>query len=427
MGKKKSELIGYSYTDEQIEYIVSSRNDGVSFQDIADQFNSEFSSEILRDKSPETIRGQYEKYKNIDFGRDNHLKAIRSSHSTKKSNSKTAKENRLLLDYMESSEEFLDSFKDVVKDFKFSLHKPVKKGKSKKKIKRAIFGKLSDLHIQSQIDEDELGGINRYGNLEEARRLAFYMREIGNYKKDHREETELILPLNGDLGAGIIHDQESTPLITTQFSAIVHLLLQGITYAAGKYNKVRVVGTSGNHLRLMHKGNKGRQTAQKWDNYSTMIYIALKHALKSYPNVTVEIPITPYALIEVLGHKYLITHGDTFLSVGNVGKNVSTDIIKNKVNDLMSGLGPIDCVVVGHVHVPLYTTLNNGTELVINGTMSGIDPFAQSIGIVKNNPCQVMFEATEKYPVGDVRFVKLQEADDNDELDSIIIPFKGKF
>lgn len=419
-------LVGYSWTDEQIRFIVEKRKKGYTFPEIADEFNSEFANEISRDKSPENIRMQYNKYADFDFSNDEMLKNIRSQHNARKARSKVAKENRLLLDELEGNEQFLDTFESLLKKYPLKVHKPIKLQK-KKKVKRAIFGKLSDLHIQAQIDGEELGGVNKFGNQEEARRLAFYMREIANYKQDHRDETELILPLNGDIGQGIIHDQESTPAMTTQFSAMLHLLSQSISFAATKYAKVRVVGVGGNHLRFMHKSNKGRQTSQKWDSFSTMLYVALRHALKDHKNVTVEIPTTPYALIDVLGHKYFITHGDTVLTVGNVGKTVSTDSIKNRVNDLISGLGPIDVVLVGHVHVPLYTTLNNGTELVINGTMSGIDSFAQSIGIVNNMPCQVMFEATEKYAVGDVRFVKMIEADDMEELDKIITPFEGKF
>ena len=382
--------------------------------------------DVLKDKSAQTLRGLYDKFKDFDFSNDEMIKNIRATYNAKKSKSKTAKENKLLIEELESQGDFLDRFNDIIKTQKFKMHKPVKL-KKRKKIKRAIFAKLSDLHIQAQIDGEEMGGLNQFGNIEEARRLAFYLREVCEYKKDKRDETELVLALNGDLGQGVIHDQESTPLMTTQFSAMLSLLLQSITYAASHYGKVTVVCTGGNHLRFMHKSNKGRVSAQKWDSFSTMLYISLRAALKNHKNITFDIPVTPYALIEVLGHKYFITHSDTVISVGNVGKTVSTDNIKNKVNDLISGLGNIDAVLLGHVHVPLHTTLNNNTSLVINGSMSGIDPFCQSIGILTNNPCQVMFEATEEYAVGDVRFVKLLQADSMEELDNIITPFEGKF
>ena len=236
-----------------------------------------------------------------------------------------------------------------------------------------------------------------------------------------------MIAINGDTLQGIIHDQETTPLMTTQFSAGLFLFSQAISYLAGHFNSVRVICTTGNHARFLHKQNKGRQSASKWDGFHTCLHVGLKYALKSHTNVSFELPVTPYALIDIQGHKYFITHGDTVVSPGNVGKSISTESIKNKINDLMAGLGKIDVAVFGHVHVSCYTTLNNGTELVVNGTMSGIDPFAQSIGILKNNPCQQLFEITPDQAVGDMRFVRLKDADEEVELDNIIQPFSGKF
>ena len=63
MSKSQSgELVGYSYTDEMIQYIVESREVGISFVDIANQFNEEFQDQIAKPKSAETIRGQYLRY-----------------------------------------------------------------------------------------------------------------------------------------------------------------------------------------------------------------------------------------------------------------------------------------------------------------------------------------------------------------------------
>jgi hypothetical protein len=81
--------------------------------------------------------------------------------------------------------------------------------------------------------------------------------------------------------------------------------------------------------------------------------------------------------------------------------------------------------MMGHVHVPVSTTLDNGAELIINGTGSGTDNFAQSIGILSNNPCQVIFEATEDYVVGDFRKVFLKDADSDEYYDKIIQPYDG--
>lgn len=418
------------YVKKHLEFLRKNaarvNGENYTWLDLAKDFNTKFKTNLSRDAIRQKVYTLPDYEMPDTLSPEEIVGQLRTTSNARKARSKLSKENKAILEYLEKQESVLESFKQILEENPIKVHKPVKHNK-KKKIKRAIFGKLSDLHIQAQIDEEEMGGLNKFGNIEEARRLAFYMRELGSYKEHHREETELILPLNGDIGQGIIHDIESTPPMTTQFAAMLHLLTQAISYAASKYSKVRLVMVGGNHLRFMHKSNKGRQTSQKWDSFSTLLYIALEYALKDHENIEFETPVTPYALIEVLNHKYFITHGDTVLNVGNPGKNISTEQLKNKVNDLISGLGHIDAVLVGHVHVPCYTTLNNGTDLVINGSLSGIDPFCQSIGLFKNNPCQVMFEATEEYPVGDVRVVRLQCADELEELDKIIQPFEGKF
>lgn len=412
-----------TYTDEQIKWILENGSStSLTWQEFAEEFNEEFGLS----KTGNAVRKLYNNWEGHDFSEDEMIKNIRSSHSIRKGNSKLRKENKVILEELDKKDNFMSEFEDVLKANPFKIHKPVK-SKTKKKHKRTIFAHLSDNHIGARIDEDELGGVNKFGPLEEARRLAFFVREVANYKLDHRSDTDLVLAINGDALQGIIHDQETTPLMTTQFSAGLSLFTQAISYLAQHFNNVRVICSTGNHARFLHKGNKGRQTSSKWDGFHTCLNVAMKHALKDHKNVSFEIPITPYALIDIQGHKYFITHGDTVISPGNVGKSISTESIKNKINDLISGLGPIDVAVFGHVHVPCYTTLNNGTELVVNGTMSGIDPFAQSIGIVKNNPCQQLFEITPTQPVGDMRFVRLKEADELEELDAIIEAFEDKF
>jgi hypothetical protein len=87
----------------------------------------------------------------------------------------------------------------------------------------------------------------------------------------------------------------------------------------------------------------------------------------------------------------------------------------------------IDALCVGHVHTPLTMLMESGCHIVVNGCLSGVDPFAQSIGIFANNPAQIMFETTPNHAVGDVRIVQLKEADNNAALDDIIEAPDGNF
>lgn len=410
------------YTDEQLVFLQQMRDLSLSWSEIAKDFNKKFNT----NKTANALRKVTESYAAIDLTDEDVMSTLKEAQRAKNTNTKLRKENKTLLDYSITAEDFIDGFKDIVKSMKFSLHKPVKTVK-KGKIKRAIVMHVSDNHLGAEINVEELGGVNSFTFLEEARRLAYFTKEVADYKKHYRKDTELVIFLNGDNLQGIIHSIEACAPMTTQFARGLSYYLQSITYLAGQFKKVRVVCTVGNHGRFMHKSEKGRQTNQKWDSFDSILHIALKESLKKYKNVEFEIPKTPYAITDILGHKYLVTHGDTFMNVGNIGKSVSIESIKNKVNDLITGLGKIDVVVVGHVHVFLYTVLANNTKLVINSSLSGIDSFAQSLGIVNNDPGQQLFEVTEKHAVGDIRFIHLKEADKMDELDSIIKPLPSSF
>jgi predicted phosphodiesterase len=162
-----------------------------------------------------------------------------------------------------------------------------------------------------------------------------------------------------------------------------------------------------------------------------MIYVALKEVLaQKHFNVEVTIPESPFVIYKVQGHNIAQTHGDTVINVGNPGKSLNMDSISNQINrmsssEMLKAEEKVDVVCVGHVHVPTAQILENGSMIMINGCLSGTDPFAQSIGIFSNNPTQVLFESTEEHAVGDIRMIQVKSADAKERFDKIIKPFKG--
>jgi len=411
-----------AWSEKEIKFVLEKHKQGYSRAEVTQAYKDEFGTT----RSTNSVKHCIETYKDYDLSEEVHIDSLKRLHSTRKAKSKVAKQNKAILDNMIVQEEFLEEFKSVLKTSKFKIHPKVKK-KSKKPSKRTIVAHISDTHFGADIDTEEMGGLNGYTNVEEARRLAFFVKEVAGYKIEHRKDTDLVVALNADIIQGMIHNIDTTTPLTSQFSRALHLLSQGISYLANEFSSVKVVCTTGNHGRAMHRPEKGRPTKNRWDGYSTMLNIALKYALRDFKNVDFEIPVTPYWYGKIRGHNYLILHSDAVLSTGSIGKTVSVDAIKNKVNDLVSGIGPIDVVLAGHTHIPLATILNNGTTLLCNGNLSGVDEFCLSLGIVTNHPSQQLFEVTDKYCVGDLRNVMVLEADKDKSLDKIIAPFIGKF
>lgn len=329
--------------------------------------------------------------------------------------------------------ELVTAIKESIKAEPIKMYPPTKLNKVKSKSKRTIVACISDTHFGANISKKEMYGLNEFNWTVASRRLALMMDQIVSYKSDYRIETDLVLQLNGDIIAGQIHNQEwFVDLLTVQFAGTVNILSQAISYVSQHFSKVRVVCTPGNHGRNVGKADKGRATTHKWDSYENMIYIALKAIFdQKHPNVEFTIPEAPFAIYKVQGHNVFQTHGDTVLNVGNPGNSLNMASINNQVNQisassLIKADERIAVVCVGHVHVPTSQILQNGSIAVINGCLSGIDPFAQSIGIFTNNPTQLLYEATEKHAVGDIRMIQLGSADENKALDKIIKPFQGK-
>lgn len=328
------------------------------------------------------------------------------------------------------SNNMLSSFKEIFENaapviVSKTAAKPAVKPSTKQVRANGVL--ISDIHLGLKIDPNEVM-MNAYDWTIGARRLGKLTEQVAKYKLDHRHECgELHVCLGGDLGQGVIHLSDSnTDLITSQIWGIVSYLTQMIDYWRDHYTKIIVHCTPDNHLRLPHKG-PDRALAQKWDSFSAFIHMGLQLAFRGAPEVTFDMPKYAVTTFKVLGHKFGLTHGDTHVSSGNVGQSVNVKSIVNQIlrlNAAQQDGKHYDAFLLGHVHVPLFMHLNEThTQLIINGSGSGTDPYAESVGYYMTRPTQVIWESTEMYPVGDFRIVDLGDADKDARFESIIKPY----
>ncbi len=311
----------------------------------------------------------------------------------------------------------------------FQVTKINKSDKPKAKIqKRANLVVISDIHLGLKIDPEEIM-TNGYDWQIGARRLGKLAEQTSDFKFDHRDECpELHVCLGGDLGQGIIHMNDSgTDLITFQVIGITYYLTQMIDHWRKSYDKIFVHCTPDNHMRLTHKG-PDRAMSQKTDSFATMVHFALQMGFRGVDDVVFDVPKTAITTFKVLGHKFGLTHGDTHIQSGNIGQSVNVKSIATQVMKLNATVKDhkyYDCIILGHVHVPLNMHLNEtNTELVVNGTGSGTDGYAESLGFFRTKPHQVLFEVTENYAVGDFRKIALDDADHDERYEQIVSPYK---
>jgi len=417
-------------TDSQIADIVAMKQNGYSWEEITKHINKKYSL----DKSKEAIRCIYKRNRHLFDMSDKEvaIRQLKDVVRTKRNNSRTQRENRLVLQEANRLDDIKEEFKEFLPKIQFKLHKPLKKKGKRKKLKRTLIAHISDTHIGNNVSKKEMAGVNQFNNTIAARRMALFVKQVAEFKLDKRNETELKIVLNGDIFTGIIHGQEhSVDLMTVQFANLISIFGQGISYLARHFKKVDVYCNTGNHDRFQHKADKGRASENKWDSFATLAYIALRERFKeSYDNVKFFIPESPFCMFKIQKFRAYATHGDTMFELGNAGKNINIASIANKIDNINSSQlareGIFNIFFLGHIHTPLLLQLDNGVFMSVNGALSGTDPYAQSIGICGNNPVQQIIEITEDF-IGDARFIQLKDADADKSLDKIIEPLTDKF
>lgn len=331
-------------------------------------------------------------------------------------------------------EKFKHHIKEAVRLFPLQVERNYDLPVKQRKHERTNIVMISDTHFGLKIDPQEVEW-NQYSWTVAARRLGKIAYDTAHFKADHREDcNELVICFAGDLGQGIIHnDDVNQDLITYQIVGTARMLVDFISYQLEYYNKVSVQITDDNHLRLVTETKgKGRTTAQKFDSFNTLLFEAVQMAFRLEPRVTFNRPKTPYTEFKVFGRTYLTTHADTFLNVGMPANRLNTVDISNKLANMNAhrpDSDKIQMVLCGHVHTGTYVALPCDVDLFVNPPLSGTDPYALSIGIVNGSRYkrervgQWLIESTKEERVGDHRIIWAEKADSEDIYESIIKPY----
>jgi len=293
------------------------------------------------------------------------------------------------------------------------------------KTNRAIGVVISDLHIGHDVDPEET--MHKYGKIEEARTVAHITRTVCEYKIDYREETELHVFMLGDMIENILHGSSGQDLLHIQTCRAIYILTQMLKHFSTNFKTVYVYCIPGNHDRdtAIHKT---RAVSQKYNALGTTIYYAIHNGIRDRKNVIWKQPKTPWLDVTILGHRIWASHGDTNFSIGNPGSKIDTSRIETKMNKINASLRDRDeykIFIGGHVHTGLVMRMNNGCYLIVNGGGVTPDSYVNTLDIYESPQCQVMFEITEKYPVGDSRFIEMTGVAKDKELDKIIVPYEN--
>jgi hypothetical protein len=282
----------------------------------------------------------------------------------------------------------------------------------------------SDLHFGLDVSSRDVFD-NEFNWQIASRRMSKLCAEAA---AQSNKKKKLRIYLNGDIIAGSIHLEDANlKLITEQIWGATCILTGAIDFLKQFFSEIEIACLPGNHDRTGHRTNS-RQLSQRWDSYAHAIYLSLAQRFSRVKGISFDIPTTGFSVLnDAAGGLVVASHGDIEPEPGNVSKKIDTDSLQRKLRNLQDSgnLGrPITVALYGHWHTPTVQMLSNGSFVIVNGCLIGSDPYAQNaLAIIGGTPAQVMFELN-KDGLTNLRIVKVRDADDNKDFDSIIVPPK---
>lgn len=262
---------------------------------------------------------------------------------------------------------------------------------------------LSDWHFAEIIRPDGVFGLNKYNRdigIERAYRIANKTVAIKERLENGGWKFPLIVVCcNGDMVSGTIHEIENH----TDASSIVDATLQcGQTLAntirilAGKFERVQVFCTSGNHGRLPDARKvQTKEPSRSWDY---LVYSHAKALLADCANVTIEIPDSWAVMFELEGKLFYQSHGHFVKSWNSIPFYGINRMTARLSATLSRHHKPVDYWMFGHFHT-MGSIENAGGEYLINPSLVGPQDFGiHSMGEA-TPPGQLLFGVNRKYGI----------------------------
>jgi len=236
--------------------------------------------------------------------------------------------------------------------------------------------KLSDWQIGEVIEASETEGFGVFNfEIAEARvqkLVHHFLGWIDMHRKAGYNLRVLHIFSEADLVSGNIHYELE---VTNQFPVPVasvkagFLLAWVVSQLAPHFDKIEIWEESAdNHGRLTRK-NQAKQGAL--NNYSYISHIVCNEKLRDHANVNIHMGDGTKLLADVLGKKFLISHGHHIM--GQMGipyygfeRDRAREAVKRQNTDKT-----FDYISMGHWHVPAIVSGN----ILVNGSLTGTTEF----------------------------------------------------
>ena len=262
---------------------------------------------------------------------------------------------------------------------------------------------MSDFHWGEVVNPVEVEGINKF-NLDIARtRFKTLVDKTVHLCKDHMVAPEypgIVCILGGDMVSGDIHQElaETNEGQTMQhvFDLFEHLS-SGLSHLADIFGQVFVPCTYGNHGR---NTQKPRHKGAAYTSFDWQLSCILEKHFKAIKDDRIRfyIPAGPDTLYNLMGHTYLLTHGDRMGVRGGDGQLGPLGPIARgvkKIKATYADLGiDIDTVLMGHYHQNLRLS-----DAIVNNCLKGFDEYAMSMRFSPSSANQALWWTHPDYGI----------------------------
>jgi hypothetical protein len=255
----------------------------------------------------------------------------------------------------------------------------------------------SDWHFGEIVRKSEVGGLNKFNRaigVERIHKLVDITIELCRKHMGPLQYPGIVVALGGDMISGNIHEELRETNDGTVQQCLFELqdeIAAGLTRLADEFGRVFVPCVCGNHGRIKLKPHAKHRV---FENYEWSLYCQLERHFRNDPRVQFYIPEGPDAFFTVLGHRFLLTHGDALGVKGGDGIIGAIGPIARgavKIGRSEAAVGrDFDTLMIGHWH--MYVPRGEGSPVTVNGTLKGYDEFAHTIlRVPYSRPSQALF------------------------------------
>jgi len=263
----------------------------------------------------------------------------------------------------------------------------------------------SDFHWGEKIDKAQVGGVNGFDReIAKVRfkRLLDITLDLTLHHMVNPDYPGIVVALGGDIIGGAIHEElrdTNDGYVQQALLEVQEQLIAGLTLLADRFGKVFVPCVVGNHGRTTLKP---RAKGRVYESYEWNLYCQLELYFRNDKRIQFSIPGETDAYFSVLGHRFLLTHGDTLGVKGGDGIIGALGPIARgatKVGRSEAQIGrDFDTLLMGHYHT--YIPRGDAVPVMVNGSLKGYDEYARlMLRVPYSRPCQALWFIHQRHGV----------------------------